>query len=194
MARAATDAKGRNTRPMPTLKNVWALATWRAGSPVLMATRAVNGPMNGSTRATPPSLNPMWATATRLASALAPIEAISAVAQVPTLAPSTSVTAPGRWSSPSLVKARISPIVAADEVTSALNPAATRTPSIVLSATAARTWVASALALSGAIPSRISLRPRNRSPKPSTAWPVSFSARRPATNITVKPSPTSNSA
>ena len=51
--------------------------------------------MNGSTSATPSTLNAMWATATRLASAVAPTLEASAVAHVPMLAPSTMATAPG---------------------------------------------------------------------------------------------------
>ena len=38
MTRAASGVKGRKTRLMPRLKNVWALATWRAGSAAVAAT------------------------------------------------------------------------------------------------------------------------------------------------------------
>ena len=105
---------GRNTRLIPKLKSVWAFAIWRAGSLAVLAMTAVNGPMNGKTRAAPRSLNAMWATATRLASAEVPTEAASAVAQVPMLAPRTIAMAPSSRSSPSAASASARPIVAAD--------------------------------------------------------------------------------
>src|SRR5882672_10738109 len=70
--------------------------------------------MNGKTRATPSTLNAMWATATRLASAVAPTDAVSAVAHVPMFAPSTMATAPSSGSRPWCANARASPSVAAD--------------------------------------------------------------------------------
>src|SRR3989454_121074 len=94
IARAASRVNGRKTKLIPKLKSVWAFAIWRAGSAAVLATTAVNGPMNGKTRAAPSTLKAMWATATRLASAVAPTDAVSAVAHVPMLAPSTMATAP----------------------------------------------------------------------------------------------------
>src|SRR5215813_9747833 len=141
MARAARGANGRKRRLMLTLNSVWALAIWRAESLAVLATSEVNGPMNGRTSATPSTLNAMWATATRLASALAPKEAMSAVAHVPTFAPSTKATAPWRPSRPWWASAMARPMVAADDVTSALNPAATMTASNGFDTSAARTWL-----------------------------------------------------
>src|SRR5205814_8993401 len=86
----------------------------------------------------PEELKAMWATATRLASALAPIDAVSAVTQVPTFAPSTTATAPRRLSSPWWAKASARARVAADDGTSALNAAPTRTPGTGLPAIASR--------------------------------------------------------
>jgi len=111
----------------------------------------------------------MWATATRLASAVAPIDAASAVAQVPTLAPITMATAPGSVMSPCVASASARPMVAADEVTSALKTAATSTAMIGVSVATRRSSTARSLDRSGATPSRISLRPRNIRPSPSTA-------------------------
>jgi hypothetical protein len=115
-----------------------------------------------------------------------------AVAHVPMLAPMTMATAPGSESNPSVARARARPIVAAEECTSALKAAATTTASTALSATDAITWVASGFVLMGAAPSRISMRPRNISPKPRSAAPMSFTTRRLARNVTVKPMPTSS--
>src|SRR3972149_5558653 len=67
-ARAATVAKGRNSALMATLKSVWALAIWRAGSAAVCATSPVKGWMKGKTSATPSTLKAMCAAATRRAS------------------------------------------------------------------------------------------------------------------------------
>jgi len=173
---------------------VWALAIWRAGSAALAATTAVNGPMNASMSAAPSSLKAMWATATRLASAVAPTDAVSAVAQVPMLAPSTMATAPLRPISPWLASASATPSVAAEDATSALKAADTRMAISVLPATASMSSMASRFSRSGAMPSRITLRPRNTRPRPRIAWPTSLSTCRPARNVIAKPRPTSRSA
>ena len=83
------------------------------------------------------------ATATRLASAVAPTDAVRAVAQVPMLAPSTIAMAPSSGSSPWCANASASPRVAADEVTSALNSAPTSTPIAGLWPTAVSRSIAS---------------------------------------------------
>jgi len=168
------------------------LAIWRAGSLAVAATARVKGPMSGNTRAAPSSLKAMCATATRLASAVAPTDAVSAVTHVPMLAPSTIATAPPSGSSPCWANASASPSVAADDVTSALKAAPTSTPTTGLSPTAASRSTASGSARSGPTLSRISLSPRNMRPSPSTAWPTSFMTRRRATKLAVKPSPTRN--
>src|SRR5207247_1266008 len=79
-------------------------------------TRGVKGWMNGNTRATPISLKPMCATATRRASADARRLAASAVAHVPILAPSTIGMAPSSGSSPCWASERRRPMVATEEV------------------------------------------------------------------------------
>ena len=111
------------------------------------------------------------------------------MAQVPTLAPMTMATAPGSAIKPWLARARARPMVAADEVTSALNTAATSTAMTGVSVATRNRSMASSLLRSGATPSRISLRPRNISPRPSTAWPMSRGALRRAMKVTMKPRP-----
>jgi hypothetical protein len=174
------------------LKNVWAFAIWRAGSDAVLATTAVRGPMNGKTRAAPSSLKAICATATRLASAVAPTDAVSAVAHVPMLAPSTIATAPSSGSSPWCANASARPSVAADEVTRALKTAPVSTPSAGFWPTPLRRSSARGVDLRGSTLSRMSLRPRNMRPSPRSAWPRSFGTRRRATNVVRKPSPTSS--
>src|SRR5437879_1994521 len=142
--------------------------------------------MNGNTSATPSTLNAMWATATRLASALAPMAAMSAVAHVPTLAPSTMATAPWRLSSPCWARTRARPIVAADDV-NALKAAATMTASSVLSVSTLRSWLASGVLVSGLLPSRITFKPRNMRPRPRTPWPTPLRKPQPATSSVGRP-------
>ena len=148
MTRAAAGVNGRKSRLMPRLKKVWALATCRAGSAAVIATSPEKGAMNGNSRAAPSTLNAMWATATRLASAVAPIDEASAVAQVPMLAPTTMATAPGSVISSWLARARARPMVAADEVTSALKKAAASTAMIGVSVATWSSSSASALLFS----------------------------------------------
>ena len=102
MASAAHGANGRNSALIATLKSVCALATWRAASCAVLATRDVSGSMNGKTRATPSTLKAMCASATRRASAVERRLAANAVAQVPILAPSTTGMAPSSGKRPLL--------------------------------------------------------------------------------------------
>ena len=179
---------------MPTLKNVWALASCRAGSLALAAVRRTKGSRNGRTIAAPRSLKPTCATATRRASVVDPRDAVSAVTQVPMLAPRTSGTAPASVRRPCEASAIARPIVAADEATSAANAADAAMPRIGVSANASSAWARRALSLSGSIPSIISLSPRKMSPNPSTACPRSLKTRRRPRNVRAKPTPTSRSA
>ena len=136
----------------------------------------------------------MCATATRLASAVAPTDAVSAVAHVPMFAPNTIATAPESPIRPWLASAIATPSVAADDATSALNTAATSTAINGFPARASTSSSASRFSRSGAIPSRMTLRPRKTSPRPRIAWPTSLTTRRPARNVIAKPRPTSSSA
>src|SRR6266542_1404597 len=78
--------------------NIGTCATALAAS--LRSSSAVRGWMNGTTSATPSTLKPMCATATRRASEEERRLAASAVAQVPILAPRTIAIAPSSVSSP----------------------------------------------------------------------------------------------
>ena len=140
ITRAASGWKGRNTREIATLKKVWALAIWRAGSAELAATSVTNGSRNGSTIATPRSLKPTWAAATRRASVDEPSEAVRAVTQVPMLAPRTSGSALGRVRSPCDASASTRPIVAAEDATRAAKAAEAATPRSGVSAKASSAW------------------------------------------------------
>ena len=176
------------------MKKVWALAIWRAGSAELAATSVTNGSRNGSTIATPRSLKPTWATATRRASVDEPSEAVRAVTQVPMLAPRTSGSALGRVRSPCDASASTRPIVAAEDATRAAKAAEAATPRSGVSAKASSAWATIVLSLSGSIPSIISFSPRKIRPNPRTAWPRSFRSRRFPRKVIAKPIPTSRSA
>ncbi len=194
ISRAASGWKGRNRSEIATLKKVCPLAIWRAGSAALAATSVTKGPRNGSTMATPRSLKPTWATATRRASVEDPSDAVSAVTQVPTLAPRTSGSAPGRVRSWCEARAITSPIVAAEDATRAAKAAEAATPRIGVSAKASSACASMALSLSGSMPSIISLRPRKISPKPRIACPRSLKSRRLPRKVIANPSPTKRSA
>ena len=103
-------------------------------------------------------------------------------------------TAPGSAIRPWVANASARPIVAADEVTSALKTAATSTATIGVSVATRSSSTARSLDRSGATPSRISLRPRNMRPSPSTAWPMSRGVLRRATSVVAKPRPISSAA
>ena len=137
----------------------------------LAAARATNGPRSGTTTATPSSLKLMWATATRRASAADPTDAVSAVTQVPMLAPRTKGTAPESGRSPWAASAMTTPMVAADEATKALTAAPTAMPRIGVAANTSSASVTSELRLSGSMPSIISFSPRKSRPKPKSACP-----------------------
>ena len=85
------DVHGRNKRASPTLKTVWALATWRAAPDWYFSARnlirSANCGIQKKNSATPASLKKIWARATRLASREVPMLERAAVIQVPRLAP-----------------------------------------------------------------------------------------------------------
>ena len=85
-------------------------------------------------------------------------------------------------------------MVAAEEVTSALRTAPASAAMTGFCATAAMMSRARGSACSTPTSERMSLRPRNIRPSPSTACPTSFATLRRATKPTVKPRPTSTSA
>ena len=140
--RANTAAKGRNSRAMPTLNTVWALATWRGVSAAslsmpdrpgsaageILRMKSANGGMNHTMISTPTILKVTWATATRTASRGLPMEARPAVAQVPMLAPRARAIPASRVISPCSASAMTTPMVAEDDCTSAVNAVATRMP------------------------------------------------------------------
>ena len=99
--------------------------------------------MKGKTSATPSTLKAMWATATRRASEVERMLAASAMAHVPTLAPSTTGMAPSSGSSPWCARESSTPMVAADEAMPALSAAPTRAPTAGFAAKATSTWRAS---------------------------------------------------
>ena len=103
-------------------------------------------------------------------------------------------TAPGSAMRSWLASASARPMVAAEDVTSALKKAAASTAMIGVAVIAASMSSASWLSRRGATPSRMIFRPRNMSPRPSTACPKSRALARRATKVMTNPRPTTSSA
>lgn len=68
---------------------VWAWAICEAGPPPIHAALACSSPIMGKNSSAPPTLSATWDQATKTPDGVPPMEAMTAVTQVPTLAPST---------------------------------------------------------------------------------------------------------
>jgi len=172
---AKTAENGRKISARLTLKIVWALAIWRAGSdpniaamPWMMSAKVGIQKIN---KMTPQTLKSTCARATRFASRDVPILARPAVIQVPILAPKTSGMPASSVINPCCARTITMPVNALELWIRAVNTVPINRPKSGFSRPFIK-LMSSGQVLSGSMASLISFIPKNRTPNPKRTSPI----------------------